>query len=194
MNAHLFGSYTSPFVRHCRVVLAQNDHPHTFTETTPADSPSPTQKVPFFKDTTPTGEIALTDSAAIIFHLRAHHKQAFLQTPALLDQFARVNTALDASITLFRLANDMPASGSGGHAYLVRHESRIARILASLNEELADTAFDPYNDVHLRIVCYLAWRRFRTLGDDSKYTHLNTLLAQADTYAPFIDTAPPADA
>ena len=45
----LFGSYTSPFVRHCRIVLAQHQQSYEFIPTDYAQSAqqTPTKRVPY---------------------------------------------------------------------------------------------------------------------------------------------------
>lgn len=46
----LFGSYTSPFVRHCRIVLALNEQKFELVPTDYAQSAqnSPAKRVPYF--------------------------------------------------------------------------------------------------------------------------------------------------
>ena len=58
----LYGSYTSPFVRHCRIALAQAGISFDLVETDGAQSArlSPTSKVPFLKG----DGISLTDSTS----------------------------------------------------------------------------------------------------------------------------------
>ena len=60
----LFGSFTSPYVRHCRVVLAHTGLDCEFVETDYDQSAarSPTRRVPFLRD----GDRMLTDSASIL--------------------------------------------------------------------------------------------------------------------------------
>ncbi|RZA06776.1 MAG: hypothetical protein EOO68_04495 [Moraxellaceae bacterium] len=72
----LYGSYTSPFVRHCRIAILETHGECEFIETDQAVSAakSPTKRVPFFED----GEIFLTDSNAILKYLREKSGQIYL--------------------------------------------------------------------------------------------------------------------
>jgi glutathione S-transferase len=64
----LYGSYTSPFVRHCRIALIETGLAFDFIETdqTGSAAKSPTKRVPFLED----GNIFLTDSSSILKHIR----------------------------------------------------------------------------------------------------------------------------
>ena len=73
----LYGSVTSPYVRHVRVALAQSGFDYTFVEADYAMSAerSPTAKVPFFED----GDLTLTDSTSILKHVREKSGMEFLE-------------------------------------------------------------------------------------------------------------------
>ena len=62
----LYGSYTSPYVRHCRIVIEQLGLACDFVEAdyTLSAKKSPSMKVPFLQD----GDLQLTDSTSILFH------------------------------------------------------------------------------------------------------------------------------
>lgn len=64
----LFGSYTSPFVRHCRIALIETGLDCEFVETDYAESArrSPTKKVPYLQDK----DVMLFDSCSILKYLR----------------------------------------------------------------------------------------------------------------------------
>ena len=100
----LYGSYTSPFVRHCRIALLETGLACEFIETDQAGSAakSPTKRVPFLED----GDVFLTDSSSILKHIREKAGTAFLSSASELDLFAMVNTALDATVNLFFLERD----------------------------------------------------------------------------------------
>src|SRR6187551_754505 len=92
----LYGSYTSPFVRHVRIVLLETAQPFDFIETDQAGSTakSPTQRVPFFED----GKIFLTDSLSIAKYLREKAGQDYCRSAQELDDICLVNTAMDAAV------------------------------------------------------------------------------------------------
>jgi len=183
----LYGSYTSPFVRHCRIALLETRCECDFIETDQASSAihSPTKRVPFLED----GEVFLTDSIAILKHLREKSGQAYLASTDELNQFCMVNTALDTTANLFFLQRD--GVDLQAYEYTRRQAARIESSLAELNQ-LSLPTHAPYNDVHLRLACYLAWGLFRKRINIDFHENLQKLLAGIQQYKPFVDTAPPA--
>lgn len=181
----LYGSYTSPFVRHCRIVLLETGLDCEFIETDGAASAakSPTKKVPFFED----GEVFLTDSGAIVKYLREKAGQVFCPGAFEYDRFCMVNTMLDASINLFLLEKDGITPEQS--PYLKRHVARIQSSLADLDAmELPATA--PYNDAELRLLSFLDWVLFRKRLTFAEYNNLTGFLANAASYPAFAQTAP----
>lgn len=183
----LYGSYTSPFVRHCRIALLETNCACEFIETDQASSAvqSPTKRVPFLED----GDVFLTDSIAILKYLREKAGQDYLASTNELNQFCMVNTALDSTANLFFLERD----GVDLHAYEYtrRQAARIESSLAELNQlSLPENA--PYNDVHLRLVCYLTWGLFRKRINIDVHENLQKFLVGINHYQPFVNTAPPA--
>lgn len=181
----LYGSYTSPFVRHCRILLLESGLPCEFIVTDGAASAakSPAKKVPFLED----GELFLTDSCSIIKYLREKNMQAFCFTAIEYDRFCLVNTLLEASVNLFMLEKDgiLPAQS----AYLQRHVARIQSGLATLDGMRWPSA-GPYNDAELRLLCFLDWALFRKRFTFDEYTNLTAFLAAARAYQPFTQTIP----
>lgn len=182
----LYGSYTSPYVRHCRVVLLETDLLCSFIETDHSASAqgSPTKRVPYLHD----GPLALTDSAAIIKHLRNRAGQTFLPDVADYNRFCMINTALDTTVNLFLLEKEGITPESS--AYLARQSQRVASILAQL-EKLSLPEQPPFSDVELRLACYLAWGLFRKRFSLENHPNLTRFLDAANRYEPFAVTAPP---
>ena len=117
----LYGSYTSPYTRHCRVALAQSEFDFEFLEADYAMSAerSPTAKVPFLID----GDLMLTDSSSILKYIREKSGKAFLANLEDYDNFAMANTLLDSAINLFLIGND--GYGPDQINYLERQKNRI---------------------------------------------------------------------
>ncbi len=183
----LFGSYTSPFVRACRIALIETKIDCEFIETDAASSAqlSPTKKVPFLQD----GDIALTDSSSIVKYIREQAGEPFLNTITHYDNFLLINTALDTCVNLFLLEKDSITPEQS--PYLQRQAARIASTLGELNKlTLSTTA--PYNDVELRLACYLGWGEYRDRFSIEEFKHLKAFMAGISTYVPFTCTAPPA--
>jgi glutathione S-transferase len=182
----LYGSYTSPFVRHCRIALLETGLACEFTETDQAGSAaqSPTKRVPFLED----GDIFLTDSSSILKHIREKAGTDFLSSASELDLFAMVNTALDATVNLFFLQRD--GVDLQAYEYTRRQAARIESSLAELNA-LAFSMQAPYSDVELRLACYLSWGLFRMRINIDTHENLQQFLAGINKYQPFADTAPP---
>ena len=182
----LYGSYTSPYVRHCRITLLEADFTFEFIETDQAASASksPTKRVPFLED----NNIFLTDSSAIIRYIRERSGTTFLPTIDELNQFCTVNSALDSCANLFFLQRD--GIDINAYEYTKRQAARIESSLGELNSlELPTRA--PYNDVHLRLGCFLAWGLFRNRIALDGYNNLRIFLQNLNSYPHFIDTAPP---
>ncbi|WLD56708.1 glutathione S-transferase [Salinispirillum sp. LH 10-3-1] len=182
----LFGSYTSPFVRHCRIALLETGLACTFVETDYAESArrSPTKKVPYLHD----GDVMLFDSCSILKYLREKAGGSFLADVKQYDRFSMINTALDATVNLFLLEKEgvTPANND----YLKRQQARVESSVAEMNRfVLAQQA--PYNDAELRLACYIDWVIFRNRLDLSPYPELTAFVTQAHAYEPFHVTRPP---
>ena len=187
----LYGSFTSPFARHCRMVILQNwpanrlDFQEADYDTSAANSP--TQKVPYFRH----GELFLTDSASILRYVREQAGQPFLPTVADLELFSHATTLLDATINLFLLEKEGVTPQNT--PYLARQTNRIRTGLAALNTQQAGVAeAGQFNDAHLRLMCYLSWALFRGRITLDAHPNLIALLAAADALPQFAETAPPA--
>jgi glutathione S-transferase len=182
----LYGSYTSPFVRHCRIVLLETGVACEFIETDQAGSAvkSPTQRVPFLED----GDVFLTDSSSILKYLRETTGATFLATASELDQYCMVNTALDATVNLFFLQRD--GVDIQAYEYTRRQAARIGSSLGELNA-LVLPMHAPYKDAELRLACYLAWGLFRKRINIDAHENLQAFLAGINQYQPFVDTTPP---
>ncbi|MGY6555191.1 MAG: glutathione S-transferase family protein [Wenzhouxiangella sp.] len=187
----LYGSLTSPYVRHCRIALAQAGIEH---ELLPVDYGAsarltPTQRVPFLED----GERRLTDSLSILRHIRAQQGQAFLPNIDDFDFFLLASTALDTTVNLFLLERD--GLKADACAYLRRQARRIVSSLAELD---ARTQAHPErsqplgSDALLRLGCFLGWALFRQRITLDDYPALQALLDHCEHQALFVETRPPA--
>lgn len=182
----LYGSYTSPFVRHCRVALEQSGEQFQFIETdyTQSAAGSPAKRVPFLK----IGELQLNDSSSILKYVREHSGGEFLTDLVDFDRYCLINTAMDACINVFLLERD--GFTAAQVPYLQRQQSRIEAILQEL--DAMDWGTTPrWNDVTIRLACFLDWALFRERLDLSGYPQLLALLDFANTQPVFTDTAPP---
>ena len=182
----LFGSYTSPFVRHTRIVVKQTNIACEFVETdiSAATDLSPTMKLPFFKDS----DHLLTDSATIIRYLRESQGQDFLADIRDFDLFALINTLMDSVVNVFQLERAGIAVGT--NTYLQRQVQRVDTGMRYLNQLTVEKLqHDP--DVNLRLACFLDWLNFRKRYDFSALANLNEVLADNLNNADFCATAPP---
>lgn len=160
----LFGSYTSPFVRHIRIVLERTGIDCEFVETDYAQSAaqSPACRVPFLRD----GDRMLTDSLSILRHLRETAGDAFFADLDEFDRFLLVDTALDACVNVFLLERD--GIGPDQVGYLKRQQLRIRQCLQALEDGSDGTRSSLEGDFALRLGCFLSWALFRerlTLDD-----------------------------
>ncbi|AKS41398.1 glutathione S-transferase family protein [Wenzhouxiangella marina] len=185
----LYGSTTSPYVRHCRIVLAQTELEHEFVETDYTESAlrSPTARVPFLDD----GELRLHDSASILRHLRERAGQVFMPDIQDYETFLLANTGLDASVNLFLLEKEglTPAKVP----YLARQAARVESVLAELDARCAqglDTLEAPFSDGQLRVGCYLSWAAFRERFAIDGKRNLEALMVKLDADPVFAGTHP----
>jgi len=185
----LYGSYTSPYVRHCRIVLAECGVDHQFVEADYAASAklSPTARVPFLED----GGLRLHDSASIIRYVRSRADQDFMTDIDDFETFLLANTGLDTSINLFLLEKEglLPKDVP----YLARQQARVESVLSELEVRCAraqDRIHAPFQDGWLRVGCFLSWALFRERVTLDKHEHLNALMPRLDDDPGFARTHP----
>ncbi len=183
----LYGSFTSPFVRHCRIILKATALECDFIETDATQSAkiSPTKKVPLLVD----GDLQLTDSSSIIKYLREKSGQEFFNDVLHFELFNMSNTVLDACVNIFFLekTDNIQLSQS---QYLQRQNARVISGLQALNKQSFSHQL-PLNDGELRLACFLDWGVYRGRIEISKLESLTSLLALAKTDPNFIATSIP---
>ncbi|CAM2009714.1 glutathione S-transferase family protein [Acanthopleuribacter pedis] len=182
----LYGSYTSPFVRHCRIVLLETGRPFEFEETNYDQSyaNSPTKRVPFLRD----GDLHYYDSSAILHHLRDKAGQKFLPTPADTELYALANTVLDTAVNIFLLERDGISEYQSD--YIQRQKDRVQSGLKALDG--TDLSFDGTpGDPILRIACLLAWAEYRKRFTFSQFGNLAVMMDEVGALDAFQQTAPP---
>lgn len=182
----LFGSYTSPYVRHCRIALAETGLRCELVESDARTSAerSPSQKLPFLLD----GELLLTDSSSILRYIREKAGQSFFPSVRDYDDYCLVNTLMDAAQILLVLERDGITPEHS--VYLERQCRRIDTSLDALAQR--PLSIQPsYSDFELRLGCVLAWGRYRDRIHFDQYPRFTELLEGLDQYAPFAETAPP---
>lgn len=186
----LYGSFTSPYVRHCRIAVEQGGLDCLFQETDYLASAtlSPTKRVPLLKD----GDLTLTDSSVILRYLREKSNQDFLPCLSDLELFCLCNTALDTAANLFFLERD--GFQTKGGDYLERQSSRLTSSLNELELVADSISNDELNlklDSHLRLVCFLSWGVFRKRFSLAERANLQRLLEGAEEDSTFSQTQPP---
>jgi glutathione S-transferase len=189
----LYGSFTSPYVRHIRIAFLESGLPFTFVETDAASSAklSPMQKVPFLSFTDNGMQKTLTDSSAILKYIREQSGGTFFNdhknTLAAFNSYCTANTLLDTAINLFYLEKDgLTAQQS---VYLTRQQSRLHTGLLEL-EKLPFSTQAPYNDAELRIACFLDWALFRERITLNSLSALQHFLDGVRQYPHFVATTP----
>ncbi|MDJ0841610.1 MAG: glutathione S-transferase family protein [Acidobacteriota bacterium] len=180
----LHGSYTSPYVRHCRMALSQEGFDFEFvaTDFTQSNQQSPTRRVPFLHD----GDLFLTDSTAILFHIRQKAGKPLFQDAAQCNRYCMVNTVMDTGVNIFLLERD----GITDSPYIQRQKARVDSGFEALAAFAADWD-GSWDDSWIRMACLLAWVNFRKRYDISGYDSLVALLAAADDLPFFTETTPP---
>ncbi len=188
MTMRLYGTYTSPYVRHCRIALIETGQDYELIETDYAQSArlAPAKRVPFLE----AGDTVLNDSLSILKFVRESAGRAFLPDLADCDLFALTNTALDTAINLFLLEKDGLTSEDSG--YLGRQDARVGDVLDALESR---TAARPqgnrdWTDGELRLSCFLGWALFRERLTLDRHPALADFLAAMQEYRPFSETEP----
>ena len=185
----IYGSYTSPFVRHCRIALLETGLTCEFIETDAVQSAqiSPTKKVPLLID----GDITLTDSSSILRYLRDKSGHPFMDDILDFELFNMTNTVMDACVNVFFLEkfDDITDQQS---KYISRQKARVLTGLEALNESPISAQL-PLSDGLLRLACFLDWGIYRERIDLKTLTNLTRLLDVARTDTNFIKTVPPID-
>lgn len=189
----LYGSFTSPYVRHCRIALLETALLCHFSEadTQVSAKLSPMQKVPFLVYQENGRENIISDSAAILKLIREQAGASFLVNVSEFNNFCAANTLLDTALNLFFLEKD--AITEQQSPYLQRQKNRIQTALAEFEKQsLAKGA--PYNDFELRLACALDWGLFRNRFSLTDFPRLQTFLTGVNQYPYFFNTKPPLNA
>ena len=186
----LFGTATSPFVRHCKIALAQTQQDYEFISvdyaTTASDSPM--KKMPYLIDKS----LVLTDSTAIIMHVRqkastAAGGSAFLQDVIDLELYTMASTLLDTAVNLFLMEKDgiTPDNSS----YLQRQYDRLASGFKAL-DKIVQPEQALATDGHIRSAVLIDWIYFRKRYDLNGFDQLNALLKIAANNSIFKQSTP----
>jgi len=185
----LHGSYTSPYVRHCRIALQQSGLPYELIDTDYQQSmaQSPTAKVPFLRD----GDLLLTDSSSILRHVRERAGQVFCSGIRDFDLYLLASTAMDSAVNLFLLERDgvTPATSD----YLKRQQQRIEQCLQHMDQLVQAQLLqwrETFTDGVLRLGCFLSWALFRQRVSIAGHANLQQLLQQLDQCPLFAATHP----
>jgi glutathione S-transferase len=181
----LFGSYTSPYVRHCRIVMMQLGQAFTLvpTDNDASAKGSPTQRVPYLKD----GQRFFRDSMTIVQYARSQAGQAFLADLDDAERFYLANTALEATVNIFQLEKD--AITPSQSPYLQRQAARVKSVLEALDADKLEIAGNG-SDSLLRLACFLGWSQFRKRIDLAPYPNLARFFERAQKIPHFAETAP----
>lgn len=182
----LYGSFTSPYARHCRIALEETSLQAEFIAIDQQQSAqtSPTKRIPMLKD----GDITLSDSQSILKHLREKSGQTFLARAEDLDFYCFCNTLLDSAANIFYL--EKFGLNLESNDYTKRQQNRIDDGLKLLEQQSFKNQVISNNDGLLRLACFLDWAVFRNRIQLDKYPTLNELVQQAKTYEPFAKTYP----
>lgn len=182
----LHGSYTSPYVRHCRIALMHSGLTWEFVETDYYASAegSPTKRVPFLAD---NGSI-FTDSTSILSYIAEKSGGRFLHDSNDVELYCMANTVLDAARDLFLLEReDITPSGS---EYLTRQSDRIQTGLDELGELISSSQSSEMTGGRLRLACFLDWALFRNRITLDSSSALKAFLDESQSYPHFKETAP----
>ena len=183
----LFGSLTSPFVRHCRIALMQSGLEWEMVELdihTNENPGTPTLRVPFLED----GDVKLTDSTSVVKYVREKSGETFIPDAKDLDRYCLANTLLDAAINLFLL--ERSGIDIAANKYTLRQQKRVEMILSELDSAPLPQAGN-LSDADYRVAVGVAWGQFRKRFSIDSHDNLQRLLELAADDPSFAATAPP---
>ena len=185
----LFGSYTSPFVRHCRIALLETKTKFSFTETDFETSAklSPAKKVPFLHH----NDLRLHDSTSILKYVRDKADERFFADVKDFDQYCLVNTAMDSAINVFLLEREGVTADSV--KYVKRQQQRIDDILQLMEDKEHAVAYEgphPFSDGESPKRQLNRWGLFRERFNLDKYPRLQAFVDKLNDYPYFADTDP----
>ncbi|WP_257797911.1 glutathione S-transferase family protein [Psychromonas sp. CD1] len=183
----IYGNLTSPFVRHCRIVLLQSAFPYQFIETDMIHigQISPIKKMPLLMD----GDLTLTDSSSILKYLHEKSGSPFMPDLRDFELFNMTNTIMDACVNLYvmkKMDNITPEQSQ----YLKRQKTRVISGLEALNEIDLDMSLG-LSDGKLRLACFLDWGIYSDFINLKKLNNLSRFLDLVRQNKFFIQTCPP---
>ncbi len=182
----LYGTVTSPFVRHCRVALTQCrlDWEFVTGDMESLTAQSPVHKIPYLSD----GDRVLGDSCSIIKFARESAGQEFFPDIDEYDLFCTTNTILDAAVNVFQLGKD---GLTPEHSpYLGRQAKRVESGLSVLDSRVGPGNY-ALSDGILRVACFLDWGLFRNRIDIEPYDNLRAVLDFSNQDPVFTSTSIP---
>jgi len=187
----LYGNYTSPYVRHCRIALLESGLPCELSEADAAivGDLSPLKKMPFFEYQAGNESKTLSDSSSILRYIREQSGRSFMPDVEDYNAYLAANTLLDTGINLFYMERDKITPEQS--AYLQRQKARLQTGLADL-EKRTYPKQGPWSDTDLRIACLLDWGLFRQRFNLEAYPKLQAFLTAIRSYPPFAETPPKA--
>jgi len=168
----LLGSTTSPYVRRIRLYLHGRDYEFINLDIFAPDdratltANNPTLKVPVLIDR----EQNIYDSRVIYRYLADKSGQAALSWQQE-NQLTLIDAANDSFVTL--LLSDRSGFDVSDDKLLFKLQNeRVAKLLSTLNDEVAAGQFSQWHYPAICLFCLLDWIDFRSLFDFSHLPHL----------------------
>lgn len=182
----LYGSLTSPYVRHCRIVLMDTQTPFELVEADTAlrDQVTPTLKVPYLE----AGALQLHDSQSIVQYCREQAGEVAFPNIEDLDYFLLASTVLETGVNLLQLQRSGLTPDQV--PYLKRQSDRVTTLLQALDRMTANRPW-LWQDATIRAACMIHWMERRGFDDFSRWPALRDLHAQALAQPNFAATEPP---
>ncbi|MEE2025710.1 glutathione S-transferase family protein [Alkalimonas mucilaginosa] len=174
----LFGSVPSPYVRRIRMLLADTSYEfvnlNIFAEQDRATliRLNPTRKIPMLVD----GDQVIFDSGLIYRYLCQK-----LQLPALSwpqeNQIILINAANDSLVELL-ICQRSGFDTNDDKLFFNLQRERVAEVLAVLEQQVRDQAFNDWNYAAICLYCLLDWIAFRNLWPLGSFPALQQFLSQ----------------
>lgn len=186
----IHGSYTSPYVRRTRILLADKEHDFKLVNIFNPDEKAalkrvnPTIKIPMLQDDDQT----LYDSRVIYRYI-----QQKFDLPTLSWEQENLLTVIDAindSLVQMFLLSRSGIDTSPDALYFKNQRDRFAEAFSAIEQAAAEQQFNEWHYPAICLFCLVDWVLFRNLYDLTHYPNLLAFHEQYKNRQDCLSTAP----
>ena len=189
----LYGSYTSPYVRRLRILLAQTDYELVTVDVFGKDRAmltklSPTVKIPMLVDEHQGEPLVLNDSGLIYRYLVEN--KGFTGLSYAQQNLLTVIDACNESLVNMMIMRRSDIDGSQDKLFFTIQRDRQQASFDLLEQEVGQGKFAQWNYLSISLLVLMEWVQFRQLYDFSNYPNLLQFLSDNQHHIGVKNTAP----